>query len=60
MLMRLRDKENRLKTEQEIIVKVDKAMYNSRKTNQLSETIQRFNSMKRSLTINVPRWNELF
>jgi hypothetical protein len=53
--MRLRDKENRLKTEQEIIVKVDKAMYNSRKTNQLSETIQRFNSMKRSLTINVPR-----
>jgi hypothetical protein len=55
MLMRLRDKENRLKTEQEIIIKVDKALYNSRKTSQLSETIQRFNSMKRSLKSNVPR-----
>jgi hypothetical protein len=55
MLMRLRDKENRLKTEQELMVKVDKAMYNSRKGNQLSDTIQRFNNMKRSLTINALR-----
>jgi hypothetical protein len=55
MLMRLRDKENRLKTEQELMVKVDKAMYNSRKSNQLSDTIQRFNNMKRSLTINALR-----
>lgn len=42
--MRLRDKENKIKTEQQLIVKIDKAMYQSRKTNKLTETIQRFNS----------------
>ena len=54
-MMRLRDKENRLKTEQEIIIKVDKALYNSRKSNKLSETIERFNSVKRSVTLGGPR-----
>jgi hypothetical protein len=57
MLMRLRDKENRLKTEQELMVKVDQAMHNSRKSNQLSDNIQRFNNMKRSLAINAPPMN---
>ncbi len=48
MLMRLRDKENRLKTEQEIIIKVDKALYHSRKSNRLTETINRFNAMRQN------------
>jgi hypothetical protein len=47
MLMRLRDKENRMKTEQELIVKVDRVMYKSRKTSKLTETIHRFNSSMR-------------
>ncbi len=56
MLMRLRDKENRMKTEQELIVKVDRVMYKSRKTSKLTETIHRFNSSMRKE--GVLRWEE--